>query len=74
MRTLGTLVFLGMLMGGLGCGGGKLPQESKKDQAALPEGHPPVDGSAPMGGGALGATGIGCAKPVPAASTIVAMS
>jgi len=58
MRTLGSLVFLGMLMGGLGCGGGKLPQESKKDQAALPEGHPPVDGSAPMmEGGGLGAAG-----------------
>ena len=58
MQRLGVLVFTAMLVAGLGCGGGKLPQESKgKDQAALPEGHPPVDGSAPMGGGALGASG-----------------
>ena len=57
MRILGLLVLTAMLMGGWGCGGGKLPQESKKDQAALPEGHPPVDGSAPMGGGGLGAAG-----------------
>jgi len=58
MRTVGLAVLVAMLVGGVGCGGGKLPEESKnKDQAALPEGHPPVDGSAPMGGGPLGAAG-----------------
>ena len=58
MRRLGLLVFMAIWVGGSGCGGGKLPQESKgKDQAALPEGHPPVDGTAPMSGGTLGASG-----------------
>jgi tetratricopeptide (TPR) repeat protein len=58
MRRLGLLVFMMVLIGGVGCGGGKLPEESKgKEEAALPEGHPPLDGSAPMGGGALGAAG-----------------
>jgi len=51
-----------------GCGGGKLP-EAKQDEAgakALPEGHPPVDGSggAPMMG-SLGSDGPTDDNPLP---------
>jgi tetratricopeptide (TPR) repeat protein len=50
-----------------GCGGGKLP-EGKNDAAEnqLPEGHPPVDGSAGMpGSGALGSSGPTDDHPLP---------
>jgi tetratricopeptide (TPR) repeat protein len=58
MRRFSTLVLTAMLIAGIGCGGGKLPEASKeKGKAVLPEGHPPLDGSAPMMGGGLGATG-----------------
>jgi tetratricopeptide (TPR) repeat protein len=39
-----------------GCGGGKLPENAEKDKAALPEGHPPVEGGGAMTGG-LGDSG-----------------
>ncbi len=48
-----------------GCGGGKLPEDQQQAQA-LPEGHPPVDGSggAPMMG-ALGSEGPTDDHPLP---------
>lgn len=52
-----------------GCGGGKLPEAQKQDEAALPEGHPPVaggaGGGAPTAGALLGSEGPTDQNPLP---------
>jgi tetratricopeptide (TPR) repeat protein len=55
MQRIWILVLM-VALAGTGCGGGKLQQNAAKEKPALPEGHPPIDGSAPMMG-ALGNTG-----------------
>jgi tetratricopeptide (TPR) repeat protein len=62
MRSLWIAIFLGAAVFAAGCGGGKLPEAQKKEQAALPEGHPPTSGEAgggagPMSGSMLGSEG-----------------
>jgi tetratricopeptide (TPR) repeat protein len=47
-----------------GCGGGKLPENKKGETTALPEGHPPINGSAPMMG-TLGSEGPTDDNPLP---------
>jgi len=65
MRKFGMFVLATMLVGMIGCGGGKLPQESKnKDQSALPEGHPPIDGGTPAAG-AMGNSGPSDGNAIP---------
>jgi tetratricopeptide (TPR) repeat protein len=50
-------MLVAMFWGAMGCGGGKLPQESKtKAQTALPEGHPPIDSTNAAMLGAAGPT------------------
>jgi tetratricopeptide (TPR) repeat protein len=46
-----------------GCGGGKL--DSNEEQAALPEGHPSVDGSGQVQGSALGSSAPTDDDPMP---------
>ena len=48
MRRVWLLTILAWVL--VGCGGGKLPATSEKEKAALPEGHPPVEGGGPMAG------------------------
>jgi tetratricopeptide (TPR) repeat protein len=65
MRRWIAFVVVAASLAASGCGGGKLP-EAKDDKAQLPDGHPPVDGSAtaPMGG-ALGSSGPTDDNPLP---------
>lgn len=59
------MVFVAVV--GMGCGGGKLPEAEKQQeaQAQLPEGHPPVGGEAAMMGGGLGDSGPTDDNPLP---------
>ena len=49
MQRIWCLLVLSMVVAG--CGGGKLPESTEKEKAALPEGHPPVEGGGGMAGG-----------------------